>query len=100
VSGVTRDPEEPEKEGRRLDGRNLVEDWLRDKKGRGLKAQYIWNKRQLQRVDVTTLDHLLGEERGSELERKYFVLHAVTSISLKFIQIIYSNAHPASQETH
>ncbi|PNF19205.1 hypothetical protein B7P43_G09519 [Cryptotermes secundus] len=68
VSAMTRDPEEPQKEGRRLDGRNLVEDWLRDKKGRGLKAQYIWNKRQLQQVDVRTLDHLLGIFAFSHLE--------------------------------
>ncbi|KAG8265417.1 hypothetical protein J6590_095253 [Homalodisca vitripennis] len=36
---VSRDTEEPSLEGRRLDGRNLIEDWVRDKRRRGLKAE-------------------------------------------------------------
>ena len=64
VSTVTKDPEEADREGRRLDGRNLVEDWLRDKKRRGLQAEYVWNKRQLERVNIKTLDHLLGKKES------------------------------------
>ena len=57
---VARDPEQTTEEGRRLDGRNLVDDWLRDKKKRGLRAEYVWNRSQLESVDVSTTDHLLG----------------------------------------
>lgn len=68
ISTITKDPEEDEREGRRLDGRNLVEDWLRDKKRQGLQAEYVWNKRQLERVNTKTLDHLLGVFAYSHLE--------------------------------
>lgn len=57
---VARDPEAPHEEGRRLDGRNLIEDWLRDKKRRGLRADYVWTRGQLAEVDTRRLDHLLG----------------------------------------
>ncbi|XP_069689290.1 alkaline phosphatase-like isoform X3 [Periplaneta americana] len=60
ISAMTHDPEEPEKEGRRLDGRNLIEDWLREKKRRGLQAEYIWNKKQLEYLNTRAVDHVLG----------------------------------------
>ncbi|CAH1403561.1 unnamed protein product [Nezara viridula] len=56
---VATDPEDDKEEGRRLDGRNLIEDWLRDKRKRGIAAQYVWNKEQLDRIDPKTVDHLL-----------------------------------------
>ena len=62
LSTVTRDLEETDREGRRLDGRNLIEDWLREKKQRGMQAEYVWNKRQLEKVNTKTLDHLLGKK--------------------------------------
>lgn len=58
---VARDPELTTEEGRRLDGRNLIDDWLRDKKRRGIKAEYVWNKSQLNAVNSAKTDHLLGE---------------------------------------
>ncbi|XP_043272599.1 alkaline phosphatase-like [Venturia canescens] len=58
VPTVTTDPEEPEKEGRRLDGRNLIDEWIRNR--RGLAARYVANKADLENVDPQTTDHLLG----------------------------------------
>ncbi|XP_014246448.1 alkaline phosphatase-like [Cimex lectularius] len=57
---VANDPEQEKEEGRRLDGRNLIEDWLRDKKRRGIRAQYVWNKEQMDKVDPKSVDHILG----------------------------------------
>ncbi|XP_077295947.1 alkaline phosphatase-like [Arctopsyche grandis] len=57
---VTRDPEQPSAEGRRLDGRNLIDDWLRDKKRRRLRAEYVWNKEQFDNVNTDKVDYLLG----------------------------------------
>ncbi|XP_066996071.2 alkaline phosphatase, tissue-nonspecific isozyme [Anabrus simplex] len=65
---VARDPELPSEEGRRLDGRNLIDDWLRDKKRRGLRAEYVWNQGQLTSVDLQRVDHLLGLFAYSHLE--------------------------------
>ncbi|KOB64993.1 putative Alkaline phosphatase, tissue-nonspecific isozyme, partial [Operophtera brumata] len=53
------DPEHPNREGRRLDGRNLAEDWAREKKRRRLRAQYIHTKEQLAKLDPRSVDYLL-----------------------------------------
>lgn len=58
---VSRDPEQPSLEGRRLDGRNLIDDWLRDKKRRKFRGEYVWNKEQFDAVDPDKVDYLLGE---------------------------------------
>lgn len=57
---LSKDPEDQNLEGRRSDGRNLIDDWLRDKRRRGLKAEYVWNKGQLETLDLSRLDRLLG----------------------------------------
>ncbi|XP_076251472.1 alkaline phosphatase-like [Rhynchophorus ferrugineus] len=57
---VAHDPEQTKEEGRRLDGRNLIDDWVRDKKKRGLKAEYVWNKGQLDKINPNQLDYILG----------------------------------------
>ncbi|CAG5028500.1 unnamed protein product [Parnassius apollo] len=57
---VTLDPEKPNREGRRLDGRNLAEDWVRDKRKKLLRAKYITSKEQLNKIDPHHIDYLLG----------------------------------------
>lgn len=57
---VTRDPDPDGQEGRRLDGRNLIDDWLRDKRRRGLRAEYVWNTRTLDGLQIDKVDRLLG----------------------------------------
>lgn len=59
----TKDPEEPELEGRRLDGRNLITEWLKNKKENQVEAEYVWNKKQLEEIDTEQIDHLLGEKK-------------------------------------
>ncbi|GFX07810.1 membrane-bound alkaline phosphatase [Trichonephila clavipes] len=50
----------PENAGRREDGRNLIEEWQRDKKSRGLAYKYVSRKRELDKVDPMKVDYLLG----------------------------------------
>lgn len=45
--------------GLRTDGRNLIDEWLREKQNRGV-AKYIWYKQQLQEIDIAQTDYLLG----------------------------------------
>ncbi|KAJ2950985.1 hypothetical protein O0L34_g5361 [Tuta absoluta] len=68
LSTVTADPEHPNRQGRRLDGRNLAEDWAREKKRRRLRAQYIHTKQQLAKLDPRTVDYLLGLFEYSHME--------------------------------
>ncbi len=58
---VSYDPELTHEEGRRLDGRNLIEDWIRDKKKRGIRAEYVWKKSQLDQIDPDKIDQILGK---------------------------------------
>ncbi|KAL6957375.1 alkaline phosphatase [Sarracenia purpurea var. burkii] len=58
---VSYDPELTHEEGRRLDGRNLIEDWIREKKKRNVKAEYVWKKSQLKQIDPSKVDQLLGK---------------------------------------
>ncbi|XP_012063685.1 PREDICTED: alkaline phosphatase, tissue-nonspecific isozyme-like [Atta cephalotes] len=60
VPKVTLDPEEPEKEGRRLDGRNLIEEWSRNHRKRNIVAKYVANKEQFEKVDTRRVNRLLG----------------------------------------
>lgn len=55
------DREERNQRGRRTDGRNLLDDWVRDKKTRDLNAEYVWNKAQFDKVDPRHTDYLLGK---------------------------------------
>ncbi|XP_054283874.1 alkaline phosphatase-like [Macrosteles quadrilineatus] len=65
---VSRDPEPDGQEGRRLDGRNLIDDWLRDKRRRGLRAEYVWNTRTLDKLQLDKVDRLLGLFSYSHME--------------------------------
>ncbi|XP_054280459.1 alkaline phosphatase-like [Macrosteles quadrilineatus] len=65
---AARDPETLTEEGRRLDGRNLIDEWIRDKRKKGLKADYVWNKGQMDAVDAASTDHLLGLFSYSHME--------------------------------
>ncbi|KAI5727940.1 hypothetical protein M8J77_008935, partial [Diaphorina citri] len=58
---VAKDPEDHMEEGRRLDGRNLVDDWLRDKRKRGIKASYVWNKQQMDKIEMN-VQQVLGKK--------------------------------------
>lgn len=61
VSKVTLDPEEPDKEGRRLDGRNLIDEWTRNLRRKKIPASYVTNKEQFENVDPDKVSRLLGE---------------------------------------
>lgn len=56
----TGDPEPPHKEGRRLDGRNLIKEWIKNKERSQQHAEYVWTREQMQQVDSDKTDHLLG----------------------------------------
>ncbi|XP_076359342.1 alkaline phosphatase-like [Tachypleus tridentatus] len=55
-----RDPESPANVGRRGDGRNLIEEWLKDKEMRELRHRFVWKKEDFEVVDTGKIDYLLG----------------------------------------
>lgn len=58
-----KDPEEPDETGRRKDGRNLTEEWLRKP-----RSAYVWNRSQFEQIAAEKVDHLLGLFDPSHME--------------------------------
>ena len=51
------DPEYPKETGERLDGRNLINEWV----NKHSNSLYVWNKRAFDQIDVEKTDHVMGE---------------------------------------
>ncbi|XP_068083960.1 membrane-bound alkaline phosphatase-like [Anabrus simplex] len=54
--------------GKRLDGKNLIEVWKKEKKSSGVRGQYIWNREQLLSLNYTNVDYLLGLFEASHMK--------------------------------
>lgn len=103
---LTTDSEEPEKEGRRLDGRNLIDEWIRNR--RGLAARYVSSKAQLENIDPRTTDHLLGRYTKTMLHAlfaaytqnitkaelvKFFTVHFLNKTHSNYYRLVCLLAH-------
>ena len=51
------DPEYLDVTGERLDGRNLIKEWIE----KHPNSQYVWNKTAFDNIDVEKSDHVMGE---------------------------------------
>ena len=58
MPSTQRDPEYPDKKGERLDGRDLIQEWL--KKHSNSSTQYVWNQAGFDQIDVKKVDHAMG----------------------------------------
>jgi alkaline phosphatase len=59
------DPEDPEVDGLRRDGRDLVQAWLQRY---GPRSAYVWNTAGLHAIDTAKVDHLLGLFEPSHMQ--------------------------------
>ena len=50
------DPEYPDKKGRRLDGRDLIKEWV----NKHQNSKYVWNKTEFEKINVEEVDHVIG----------------------------------------
>ncbi|XP_059054727.1 membrane-bound alkaline phosphatase-like [Achroia grisella] len=55
-------------EGKRLDGRNLIDEWLEDKTARNVSHEYVWNRRELMRLSTSPPEYLLGLFEGNHMQ--------------------------------
>ena len=51
------DPEYPKETGERLDGRNLINEWV----NKHSNSLYVWKKTAFDQIDVDKTDHVMGE---------------------------------------
>jgi len=69
------DPEYPDKKGRRLDGRDLIKEWV----NKHQNSKYVWNKTEFEKINVEEVDHVIGTRhfikniggRGKEVSKGY-----------------------------
>ncbi|CAL1289807.1 unnamed protein product [Larinioides sclopetarius] len=60
MPNTTFDPEYPEKRGKRVDDRQLIETWKKHKEEGKHRYRYVWNKKEFDKVDPRKTDYLLG----------------------------------------
>ncbi|VVD00297.1 unnamed protein product [Leptidea sinapis] len=54
--------------GKRLDGRNLIEDWQSNKITQNASYQYVWNRDQLLKINEDLPDYILGLFESSHMQ--------------------------------
>lgn len=64
MSSMSRDPEYPDKMGERLDGRNLIDEWVNKHKG----GKYVWDKKGFDSIDAASATHVIGLFEPSHLK--------------------------------
>lgn len=52
----------------RQDGRDLVNEWMRDKSSRNFSYQVVQNNEELSQIDINNVDYLLGIFANSHIE--------------------------------
>ncbi|XP_022781404.1 alkaline phosphatase-like isoform X2 [Stylophora pistillata] len=62
------DPEYPDLKGERLDGRNLIQEWV----DKFPNSQYVWNKTGFDHIDVSKVDHVMGLFEYSHMQYEVF----------------------------
>lgn len=86
------DPEYPDLKGERLDGRNLIQEWV----DKFPNSQYVWNKTGFDQIDVNKVDHVLGLFEYSHMQYEVFRKENETEPSIeemteKAINILQKN---------
>lgn len=85
------DPEYVGEMGDRLDGQNLVVEWLKNKK----RAKYVWNKAEFDKVNAKNTDFLMGlfepKDCRYELDRDPSMDPSLSEMVEKAIEILSKN---------
>lgn len=68
LTNAQADPEYPNKNGTRKDGRDLTQEWLISRNRISPGARYVWNKAEFERVDPRTTPFLLGLFEPSHMQ--------------------------------
>ncbi|NXF04788.1 PPBN protein, partial [Smithornis capensis] len=84
-------PEDPEQNGTRKDGRDLIAEWLSAKQG----ARYVWDKKGLDAVEDDSVSHLMGlfepKDMRYELNRNTSTDPSIVEMTEKAIRILRRN---------
>jgi len=65
------DKDQQDHKGQRLDGRNLIKEWLLLNRTSGAKSAYVTGRSQLMSVNTSQTDYLLGKYYMAILSLKF-----------------------------
>ncbi|KAI2811050.1 hypothetical protein BLOT_002220, partial [Blomia tropicalis] len=81
--------------GMRKDGRNLIDQWLNDKRERGLSSKFIQDGQQLNEMNTNEIDYLLGlfspNHMTHEADRHETDEPSLSEMTVKAIEILKHN---------
>ncbi|NWI44896.1 PPBN protein, partial [Picathartes gymnocephalus] len=84
-------PEDPDQNGTRKDGRDLIAEWLSAKQG----ARYVWDKKGLDAVEEDSVSHFMGlfepKDMRYELNRNTSTDPSIVEMTEKAIRILRRN---------
>ncbi|NWW10707.1 PPBI1 phosphatase, partial [Oreocharis arfaki] len=84
-------PEDPDQNGTRKDGRDLIAEWLSSKQG----ARYVWDKKGLDAVKDDSVSHLMGlfepKDMRYELNRNTSTDPSIVEMTEKAVRILRRN---------
>nr|XP_031361540.1 intestinal-type alkaline phosphatase 1 [Lonchura striata domestica] len=84
-------PEDPDQNGTRKDGRDLIAEWLSAKQG----ARYVWDKKGLDAVKDDSVSHLMGlfepKDMKYELNRNTSTDPSIVEMTEKAVRILRRN---------
>ncbi|NXA63502.1 PPBN protein, partial [Mohoua ochrocephala] len=84
-------PEDPDQNGTRKDGRDLIAEWLSAKQG----ARYVWDKKGLDAVEEDSVSHLMGlfepKDMRYELNRNTSTDPSIVEMTEKAVRILRRN---------
>lgn len=55
------------KPGDRIDGRNLIDEWIEKMKSKNLRHKYLWNITDFKSLKPNQYDHILGKLYRNEI---------------------------------
>ncbi|XP_072028161.1 alkaline phosphatase, tissue-nonspecific isozyme-like [Amphiura filiformis] len=93
----TADPEYPDKNGLRADGRNIIEEWQQLHQDQGDQSSYVWNAADFNAVKPGETDFLLGLFESSHMQYEHQRVNdpagepSLTEMTEKAIHILQKN---------
>ncbi|XP_072028874.1 alkaline phosphatase-like [Amphiura filiformis] len=98
LSGTnTADPEYPDKNGLRVDERNIIEEWQQHHQDQGDQSSYVWNEADFNAVNPEETDFLLGLFEPSHMQYEHQRVNdpagepSLAEMTEKAIQILQKN---------
>ena len=79
----------------RMDGKDLIQEWQTERNKQG-KSSYVWNKRQLEALDLKQTDYILGLFEGTHCKYNQEIMDGkledmeptLTEMTAKAIQML------------